>query len=122
MFFHTFFYFSRSEWQIQVTSGVIVGRTESREYPRWNAISLPDEDGQVRIVPFDSWVGRLEEIPRNGRIRQRRACILAVQGITNRVPAEAGEVWQHRILISRTAGEKALANADILICGCGRRQ
>ena len=45
-----------------------------------------------------------------------------VQSVTDRVPAEAGEVWQQRILISRTAGEKALANADILpICSGGWR-
>ena len=44
------------------------------------------------------------------------------EGVTDRVPAEAGEVWQQRIRISRTAGEKAFANADILqMCG-GRRR
>lgn len=33
--------------------------------------------------------------------------------VAHRVPAEAGPVWQHSILISRIAGERAFAN-DIL--------
>lgn len=93
-------------------------RTKSGKYPRWDAISLPDEDRQVRIVPFDSWIGRLNETPGNGCIRQRHERTAVVETVTDRVPAEAGEVWQQRILISRTAGEKALANVDIfLMCG-----
>lgn len=47
-----------------------MGHTKSREYPCWDAISLSDEDRQVRIVTFDSWVGRLDETPVDGRIRQ----------------------------------------------------
>lgn len=69
-------------------------------------------------MPFDSRVGGLDETPGNGRIRQQHVCMVVEQTITDRVPAEAGEVWQQIILISRTAGEKALANTDILlICG-----
>ena len=64
-------------------------------------------------MSFDSWVGGLDETPANGCVRQRQRYILAVQSATDRVPAEAGEVWQQRILISRTAGEKAFANTDI---------
>lgn len=45
---------------------------------------------------------------------------MVAQSTTNRAPAEAGEVWQQRILTSRTAGEKALANADILLICSGR--
>ena len=48
--------------------------------------------------------------------------MLVVQSVTDRVPAEAGEVWQQMILFSRTAGEKAFANADILLTCGGRRQ
>ena len=45
-------------------------------------------------------------------------CMLVESSATDRVPAEAGEVWQQRILISRTAGEKAFASVDILrMCG-----
>ena len=71
-------------------------------------------------MPFDSWVGGLDEIPENGCVRQRHRRMLVVQSATDRVPAEAGEVWQQRILISRTVGEKAFANADILLT-CGGR-
>jgi hypothetical protein len=65
----------------------------------------------------------LDENPGNGCVRQRHGrCMLVSQCVTDRVPAEAGEVWQQWILISRTAGEKAFANADILrVCG-GRRR
>ena len=66
-------------------------------------------------MPFNSWVGGLDETPENGCVRQRHRCMLVVQSVTDRVPAEAGEVWQQIILISRTAGEKAFANADILL-------
>ena len=73
-------------------------------------------------MPFDSWVCGLDETPANGCIRQQHVCVLGALSITDRVPAEAGEVWQQRILISRTAGEKALANADILLIFDGRGQ
>ena len=68
------------------------GHTKSCKYPRRNAIRLPNKDGQVRIVPFDSWVGGLDETPENGWIRQRHRCIFVERGATDRVPAEAGEV------------------------------
>lgn len=72
-------------------------------------------------MPFDSWIGGLDETPENGCVRQRHGgCIFVMQSLTDRVPAEAGEVWQQKILISRTAGEKAFANADILLM-CGGR-
>ena len=73
-------------------------------------------------MPFDSWVGGLDETPENGCVRQQHKWILVVQSVTDRVPAEAGEVWQQRILISRTAGEKAFANADILLKSGGRKR
>jgi hypothetical protein len=34
---------------------------------------------------------------------------------TDRVPAEAAPDWQQRMRTSRTAGESALANADIIV-------
>ena len=34
---------------------------------------------------------------------------------THLVPAEAAPVWQHRMRISLTAGDKALANDDMVV-------
>ena len=72
-------------------------------------------------MPLDSWVGGLDETPENGCVRQRHRRMLVALSVTDRVPAEAGEIWQQIILISRTAGEKAFANADILLT-CGSRK
>jgi len=86
----------------------------TRGFP--NAVCLSNEDRQIRkVVPFNSWVGGLDETPGSGCICQRHMCMLVVQGVTDRFPAEVGEFWQQMIRISRTAGEKAFASADVLL-------
>jgi hypothetical protein len=57
-------------------SEAITERTPSRKYPRWDTVGLPDEDRQVRIMSFDSWIGGLDETPRNGWIRQQHVRML----------------------------------------------
>lgn len=43
------------------------------------------------------------------------SCFFSPYGESYLVPADAGAVWQHKMRISRTAGERALARVDMLI-------
>ena len=43
--------------------GTVVERTKSRKHPRWGALRLADEYGQIRIVLLEHWVGVRDELP-----------------------------------------------------------
>ena len=100
-------------------------RTKPRKHPRWRPPCLTNHHREIRVVLLDDRVVGLNKLPGIAGLHVSRTGMrvihVYVSNGADRVPADAAPVCEHRIRISRMAGDSARAKDMAVSSLLGRR-